>query len=86
MEEKKIATRDGFGEAVVELGKENPDIYVIDMDIGKSCKTGQFHKELPEQYLNVGIAEQNAAGVASRSRTRRAWRPGLPPADGFPLW
>ena len=65
MEEKKIATRDGFGEAVVELGKENPDIYVIDMDIGKSCKTGQFHRELPEQYLNVGIAEQNAAGVAA---------------------
>ena len=65
MEEKKIATRDGFGEAIVELGKENPDIYVIDMDIGKSCKTGQFHKELPEQYLNVGIAEQNAAGVAA---------------------
>ena len=35
------------------------------MDIGKSCKTGAFRKELPEQYLNVGIAEQNAAGVAA---------------------
>ena len=44
MEEKKIATRDGFGEAIVELGKENPDIYVVDIDIGKSCKTGQSEK------------------------------------------
>ena len=35
------------------------------MDIGKSCKTGAFRKELPQQYLNVGIAEQNAAGVAA---------------------
>lgn len=65
MEEKKTATRDGFGEAIVELGRENPDIYVVDIDIGKSCKTGQFRKELPEQYLNVGIAEQNGAGVAA---------------------
>ena len=65
MGEKKIATRDGFGEAIVELGKDNPDIYVVDIDIGKSCKTGQFRKELPEQYLNVGIAEQNGAGVAA---------------------
>ena len=65
MEQKKIATRDGFGEAIVDLGKENPDIYVIDIDIGKSCKTGTFRKELPEQYLNVGIAEPNAAGVAA---------------------
>ena len=36
MGEKKIATRDGFGEAIVELGKDNPDIYVVDIDIGKS--------------------------------------------------
>ncbi|OUQ78510.1 transketolase C-terminal domain-containing protein [Flavonifractor sp. An100] len=61
----KKATRDGFGEEIVVLGKENPDILVVDVDIGKSCKTGAFRKELPEQYLNVGIAEQNAAGVAA---------------------
>ena len=65
METKKIATRDGFGEAIVELGRENRDILVVDIDIGKSCKTGAFRKELPEQYLNVGIAEQNGAGVAA---------------------
>ena len=63
--EKKIATRDGFGEEIVTLGKENRNILVVDADIGKSCKTGAFRKELPEQYLNVGIAEQNCAGVAA---------------------
>ena len=63
--EKKIATRDGFGEEIVALGRENRNILVVDADIGKSCKTGAFRKELPEQYLNVGIAEQNCAGVAA---------------------
>ncbi len=63
--DKKIATRDGFGEEIVALGKENRNILVVDADIGKSCKTGAFRKELPEQYLNVGIAEQNCAGVAA---------------------
>ncbi len=65
METKKIPTRNGFGEAIVELGRENKDILVVDIDIGKSCKTGDFRKELPDQYLNVGIAEQNGAGVAA---------------------
>ena len=63
--EKKIATRDGFGEEIVALGRENRNILVVDADIGKSCKTGAFRKELPDQYLNVGIAEQNCAGVAA---------------------
>lgn len=69
---KKAATRAGFGEEILKLGKENPDILVIDADIGKSCKTGDFRKELSSeyhddknQYVNVGIAEQNAAGVAA---------------------
>lgn len=62
---KKIATRNGFGEEIVNLGKNNDQIYVIDNDIGKSCKTSSFMKELPNQYLNVGIAEQNGAGIAA---------------------
>jgi len=62
---KKIATREGFGDEIVEVGKENKNIYVIDADIGKSCKTGKFSQTLPEQYLEVGIAEQNAANVAA---------------------
>ena len=64
-EKRKIATREGFGKEIVALGKENPDILVVDIDIGKSCKTGDFRKELPQQYLNVGIAEQNGAGLAA---------------------
>ena len=63
--EKMIATRDGFGDEIVELGKEDKNVLVVDADIGKSCKIGAFRKELPEQYLNVGIAEQNCAGVAA---------------------
>lgn len=65
MSEVKKATRDGFGDEIVELGKKDNDIYVVDVDIGKSCKTSAFREQLPEQYLNVGIAEQNAAGVAA---------------------
>lgn len=65
MSEIKKATRNGFGEEIVKLGKLDNKIYVVDVDIGKSCKTGAFREELPEQYLNLGIAEQNAAGVAA---------------------
>ena len=60
-----IPTRDGFGDEIAVLGGENKDIYVVDIDIGKSCKTGKFSKSLPEQYVNVGIAEQNGAGLAA---------------------
>ena len=58
-------TRDAFGDEIVKLGEGNKDIFVVDIDIGKSCKTGNFKKQFPEQYINVGIAEQNAAGVAA---------------------
>lgn len=60
-----IATRDGFGDEIVELGRENKNICVVDVDIGKSCKTTAFAKALPEQHINVGIAEQCGAGVAA---------------------
>ncbi|MDC7242020.1 MAG: transketolase C-terminal domain-containing protein [Spirochaetales bacterium] len=59
------ATRDAYGEEILALGRENKSIYVVDADIGKSCKTVPFSQELPEQHVNVGIAEQNAAGVAA---------------------
>ncbi len=59
------ATRDAYGDEILELGRENPDIYVIDADIGKSCRTVPFFQELPNQHVHVGIAEQNAAGVAA---------------------
>ncbi|MFI3324877.1 MAG: transketolase C-terminal domain-containing protein [Clostridia bacterium] len=60
---KAVPTRDAYGEEILELGRENPDIFVVDCDIGKSCKTVEFSKELPMQHVNVGIAEQNACGV-----------------------
>ena len=62
---EKKATRNGFGEEIVALGQENKDSVVVDVDIAKSCKTDTFAKTLPEQHINVGIAEQNAAGVAA---------------------
>lgn len=64
-----IATRDGFGDEIVELGRENKNIAVVDVDIGKSCKTTAFAKALPEQHVNVGIAEQCGAGVAAGMAT-----------------
>lgn len=64
-EKKLIATRDGLGDELVALGAENKDIYVVDVDIAKSCKTTAFSKTYPEQHVNVGIAEQNGAGVAA---------------------
>ena len=62
---KLIATRDGFGDEIAEIGKQNKDVYVVDVDIGKSCKTAKFKAAVPEQYVNVGIAEQNGAALAA---------------------
>lgn len=63
--ENKKPTRQAFGDEIVELGKENPNVYVVDVDISSSCKTDAFARELPAQHVNVGIAEQNAAGLAA---------------------
>ena len=65
MSVNKKATRDGYGDEILELGKQNKDIYVVDIDIGKSCKTTPFAHELPQQHVNVGIAEQNGCCVAA---------------------
>jgi len=59
------ALRDAFGDEIVLLGQENRNVVVIDCDIGKSCKTTEFKNKLPKQHLNVGIAEQNGAGVGA---------------------
>lgn len=58
-------TREAYGEEILELGRKNPDIYIVDCDIGKSCKTVGFSTELPNQHVNVGIAEQNACGIGA---------------------
>lgn len=62
---KGRATREAYGEAILELGAENKNIYVVDCDIGKSCKTIPFSQKYPQQHINLGIAEQNTAGVAA---------------------
>ncbi len=66
---KKMATREGYGKALVELGKLHDDIVVLDADLAGSTKTGMFRKEFPERHFNCGIAEANmmcvAAGLAS---------------------
>lgn len=58
-------TRDAFGEALVALGKENPNIVVVDGDVNDSTRTGYFRKAFPERFFNLGIAESNMVGVAS---------------------
>ena len=62
---KKIATRDAYGNTLVELGRENPNIVVLDADLAKSTKTINFKKSLPERFFDMGIAEQNMIGTAA---------------------
>lgn len=61
----KKATRQAYGEALVELGKINKDIVVLDADLTKSTKTSMFQKEFPDRHFNVGIAEADLMGTAA---------------------
>ena len=62
---KKIATRQSYGEALAELGKENDKIVVLDADLSKTTKTEIFAKQFPDRFFDVGIAEQNLMGVSA---------------------
>ena len=64
-EVKKIATRDSFGDALVELGKEHDYLVVLDADLAAATKTGVFKKAFPERHIDCGIAESNMMGVAA---------------------
>lgn len=85
---EKIATRQAYGETLLELGAECPDLVVLDADLSGSTYTGKFAKQYPERFFNMGIAEQNmistAAGLAAAGKipfassfamfaTGRAW-------------
>lgn len=59
------ATRDAFGEALLELGRQNPNIVVVDGDVANSTRTQAFGEAFPDRFFNVGIAESNLVGVAS---------------------
>jgi transketolase len=61
----KIATRQAYGEGLVELGKEFENLVVMDADLSGSTKTGMFAKEYPDRFFNMGIAEQNMYGAAA---------------------
>lgn len=61
----KVATRDGYGKALVELGEKNPNVLVLDADLAAATKTGGFKKAFPDRFFDTGIAESNMMGVAA---------------------
>lgn len=64
-EVKKIATRESYGNALVELGKKNPNVVVLDADLAGATKTSTFKKEFPDRHIDCGIAEANMTGIAA---------------------
>jgi len=62
---KNIATRDAYGEVLVEIGAAIPEVVVLDADLSKSTKTAKFAERFPERFFNMGIAEQNLMGTAA---------------------
>lgn len=58
-------TRNAFGESLREIGRQNPNLVVVDGDVGNSTRTEYFGKEFPDRFFNFGIAESNLVGVAS---------------------
>lgn len=63
--EKMIATRDSYGDALVELGKEYKELTVLDADLAGATKTAKFKQEFPDRHIDCGIAESNMIGVAA---------------------
>ena len=63
--DKKIATRQSYGEELAKLGEENEKIVVLDADLSTATKTEIFAKEFPDRFINVGIAEQNLMGISA---------------------
>ena len=62
---KKIATRESYGRALVELGAEHQDVVVLDADLAAATKTGMFKKAYPDRHIDCGIAESNMIGIAA---------------------
>ncbi len=60
-----IAMREAFGQALVELGRRNPDVVVLDADLAPATKTIYFAQAFPDRFIQVGIAEQNMVGIAA---------------------
>lgn len=64
-EVKKLATREGYGQGLIELGRTRDDMIVMDADLAAATKTGAFKKEFPDKFYNCGIAEQNMMSIAA---------------------
>ena len=60
-----LSTAEIYGKALVELGRAHKDVVALTADLAKSTKIGDFQKEFPDRFFNVGIAEQNLVGVAA---------------------
>ena len=60
-----IATRDSYGNALVELGQEHDNLIVLDADLAAATKTGMFKKAFPDRHIDCGIAEANMTGIAA---------------------
>lgn len=65
MSNEMLMARQAYGELLVELGKENNDVVVLDADLSQSTKTAKFAKVFPERFFNCGVAEQNMIGIAA---------------------
>ena len=65
MENEKKATRQSYGEALLELGRKFEDVVVLDADLSTATKTSIFAKEFPDRFFDMGIAEQNMVGTAA---------------------
>ena len=61
----KIATRESYGNALVELGQKNPNVVVLDADLAGATKTSTFKKAFPDRHIDCGIAEANMTGIAA---------------------
>lgn len=64
-QKKAKATRDAYGETLLELGRKRSDVVALDADLSCSTKTGKFAKEFPDRFFNIGIAEQDMVGTAA---------------------
>jgi len=62
---KAVPSRDGFGKALLELGEKNSNIWVLTADVSESTRTHWFAEKFPKRFVQVGVAEQNLAGVAA---------------------
>lgn len=69
MKEEKKATRQSYGEALLELGKSNKNVVVLDADLAGATKSGIFQKEFPDRFFDMGIAEQNMIATAGGMAT-----------------